>query len=124
MELDDYTCVLCNAGYEEMNYHLFFECDFIQVCWDTIPINWNLNLSPLDMVIVARSNFGNPIFREIFIIACWVIWTTRNAIIFDNEQVDHSKWKRLFKQELGLVCTKAKPAIVSTLNVWRDSYQL
>jgi hypothetical protein len=74
------------------------------------------------MVIVARSNFGNPIFREIFIMACWVIWTARNAIIFDNEHVELNT--RLFKKELGHVCTKAKPAIQSSLRNWRDSYLL
>ena len=111
MELDDYTCVLCNAGHEETSFHVFFECSFSQACWDTIPINWDLNLPPLDMVIVARSNFGRPIFREIFITACWVIWTARNAILFDNEHVDLSKWKRLFKKEIGQVCTKAKSTI-------------
>jgi hypothetical protein len=24
MELDDYTCVLCNGGHEETSFHLFF----------------------------------------------------------------------------------------------------
>ena len=82
MELDDYTCVLYNIGCEETNFHLFFECTFIQTSWNTIPISWDFNLPPLDMVIVARSNFGSPIFREIFITACWTIWRARNAIFF------------------------------------------
>ena len=87
MHLDDYTCVLCNSEHEETCFHLFFECPFSHACWNTIPISWNLNLQPLDMVIEARESFGNSIFREIFITACWIIWLTRNSIIFDNGQV-------------------------------------
>lgn len=60
------------------------------------------------MVIEARRSFGNPIFREIFITACWVIWTTRNKVIFDHGQVNVDAWKRDFKEELSLVCTKPK----------------
>jgi hypothetical protein len=32
--------------------------------WDSIPINWNLNLGPLDMIIQARAEFNSIIFRE------------------------------------------------------------
>lgn len=82
VQLDDYSCVLCNTGHEETSFHLFFECPFSRACWNTIPINCNLNLPHLDMVIEARTNFGSNIFREIHIAACWVIWITRNEVIF------------------------------------------
>lgn len=124
MELDDYNCVLCNASHEETSFHLFFECAFSQACWNTIPVNWNMNLPPLDKVIDARTDFGSPLFREIFITACWAIWTTRNAIIFDNGQINVNLWNRQFKEELGLVCTKVKPTRQASLSLWRDSYLL
>jgi Fe-S cluster biosynthesis and repair protein YggX len=66
-----------------------------------------LGHSSLEMVIDARTNFGSSIFREICITACWVIWTTRNTIIFDNGQISVNGWMRRFKEELGQVCTKA-----------------
>ena len=108
MVLEDYNCVLCSRSCEETLLHLFFKCPFSQDCWNSIPISWNLNLPPLDMVIEARSNFDSPIFREIFITACWIISTTRNKVIFDQGQVNLNGWKREFKEEFGLVCTKAK----------------
>jgi hypothetical protein len=122
MQLDDYTCVLCNSGHEETSFHLFFECPFSQACWDTIPINWDLNAPPLDMLIQAREAFGGIIFREIFITTCWVIWLTRNNVIFNNGQININSWKFRFKEELGLVCTKAKRTKQSLLNLWRDNY--
>jgi hypothetical protein len=74
------------------------------------------------MFLQAREAFQSVIFREVVITACWIIWTTRNKIIFDNGQRNVVAWKRRFKEELGLVCTKAKPSRSALLSVWRDSY--
>jgi hypothetical protein len=51
-----------------------------------------------------------------------MIWTSRNAVIFDNAQANINVWKRHFKEELGHVCIKAKPSRSSSLSFWRDSY--
>jgi len=115
--LNYFTC-------EETNLHLFFKCPFSQDCWSSIPISWNLNLPPLDMILEARTNFGSPIFRELFTTACWIIWTTRNRVIFDQGQVNINIWRRDFKEELGLVCTKANPSRQNSLSSWRDSYNV
>ena len=122
MHLDDYNCVLCNLGCEETSFHLFFECPFSRDCCATIPVDGNLNLTPLDMVLQARADFNNAIFREIAITACWVIWNTRNDVVFDNGQINIHLWKRQFKEEFGLVCTKAKAARQVKLSAWRVSY--
>jgi len=74
------------------------------------------------MIIDARSNLGSLIFREIFITACWIIWTSRNAVIFYNAQVDINRWKRGFSEELGQVYTKAKPSRQALLTSWRESF--
>ena len=39
----------------------------------------------------------------------------RNAVIFDNAQINITDCKRRFKEELGQVCTKAKPTIETHL---------
>lgn len=83
---------------------------------------WNLNLDPLDMVIEARTNFGHRIFREIMITATWIIWNTRNGVIFDNGTRNLLVWKKQFKEEFGLVRTKAKQATKGPLSVWRDNF--
>jgi hypothetical protein len=121
-DLDDYNCVLCNDACEETCFHLFFECAFSKDCWSTLPINWDLSLNPLDMILKARADFDSVIFRELFITGCWVIWTTRNGVIFDNGRVNVSLWKRHFKDELGLVCAEAKPARQASISLWRDNY--
>jgi len=37
------------------------------------------------MVIEARTTFGSPIFRELVITTYWIVWKTRNGVVFDNE---------------------------------------
>ena len=122
MLLENYNCVLCNSDCEETSMHLFFKCHFSTACWNSIPICWNQNLPPLDMIIDARTSFGSPIFREIFITACWIIWVTRNAVIFDDVQANLSNWKRQFKEELDRVCTKAKPSRQDALINWKENF--
>jgi hypothetical protein len=73
---------------------------------------------------MLEQRFGNPIFRELFITAYWVIWTTCNSIIFYNGQISISLWKRRFREELDLVCIKAKEQRQGTLTAWRDSYAI
>jgi hypothetical protein len=111
----------CSFGLEETCMHLFFECTFSQDCWTFLGIFWNLNLPPLDMVIEARTNFGNIIFREIVIAACWIIWTSRNRLIFDNIPCNMDNWKARFKEDIGLICIKAKPNLVDSLIMYIQS---
>jgi len=75
---------------------------------DTAQMVWNLQLQPLDMVLDARNTFGARFFREILIIGYWIIWTTRNKVIFDNDTISINKWKQNFVAELAPVCIKAK----------------
>lgn len=90
-------------------------------CWNSLSISWETDLQLLDMVLQARMDFGDSIFREIFITACWTIWTTRNSVIFDSKQPNLMVWKRNFKEEIGLVCTKAKQSLGDDrLSLWKE----
>jgi len=73
------------------------------------------------MVLEARGQFGHAIFREIVITGCWVIWTMRNSIIFDNGSCSLSLWRSRLKDELDLVCIKANEKRRIPLTAWRDS---
>lgn len=119
--LDDYNCVFCNSE-EETCFHLFFTCPFGIQCWNSININWDTSLNPLDMFYQVRITFNNPIFREIIITACWIIWTTRNGVIFDAKDFNLNQWKHAFRDELGLVCIRAKKKIVVALSVWYENF--
>jgi hypothetical protein len=38
-------CVMCSSGAEETLKHLFFECQFAQLCWTSLHIIWDLSLT-------------------------------------------------------------------------------
>jgi hypothetical protein len=74
------------------------------------------------MICQARISFGSKIFRELVITACWVIWTTRNGVIFDAKAHNLNQWRRDFNEELGLVCIKAKKSISDALSRWCENF--
>jgi len=78
-----YNCVVCLNDTEETLLHLFFDCSFSVSCWYAIGIQWNIALQPMDMIQLCKTNFGRPVFMEIFMIASWNIWKQRNGVIFD-----------------------------------------
>jgi len=121
MHLDSYACALCSLNPEETCLHLFFTCAFSQSCWNWLLIDWDLDLPPHEMLTKARTDFGSHIFREIFITAAWMIWKVRNGVTFDNKAVSLTEWKILLKEELGLVCIKAKQRIADSLKVWCEN---
>ena len=102
------------------SFCLFLECPFSSACGNSVSIPWNLNLQPLDM-ISARTTFGSPIFRDLIITTCWIIWKTRNDVSFDGEDYNLCRWKFNFKEELGLVCIKAKQKIRDPLVRWCEN---
>lgn len=60
MHLPSYHCVLCVQHEEETLHHLFVECPFSQACWIFLGVQWDLELSPLDMVMSSRDKFVPP----------------------------------------------------------------
>jgi hypothetical protein len=74
------------------------------------------------MIIEAGTAFGSPIFREIVITGCWTIWTARNGLIFYSKPCNINSWKIRFKEEIGLVCIKAKPNLAGSLNMYLRIY--
>nr|TKW27880.1 hypothetical protein SEVIR_3G287000v2 [Setaria viridis] len=99
-------------------FHLFFTCQFSEVCWEYLGIVWNTTAQPTDMVIEAKQNFGSSAFREIMITGCWGIWCHRNAIIFDSAGISLVRWKATFREELSKTIIRAKPSLKAFLNPW------
>lgn len=98
-----------------------FECPFDLACWNYIGIHWNLDLPPLDMIIEARTAFGSYLFRPIVIMACWIIWNSRNGLILDSKPCTLAMWNVLFKEVIGLICIKAKPNLAGSLKMWLEN---
>ena len=81
-ENDDLTCELCLNNIRETREHLFFFCPFSQHYWQHLRIAWNPDLEFFQIAVLARIQFNQRGFLEIFFIAAWHIWKQRNGKIF------------------------------------------
>ena len=84
MELDTYSCALCNSLAEETLEHLFLECPFAAICWNIIQVQIPLQSSLPEIFQQIKDQLDNAFFMESIILLCWVIWTERNDLIFNG----------------------------------------
>jgi hypothetical protein len=73
MELEDYTCVLCDRQADESAEHLFLSCPFAMDCWDFFQLRINTNASPFSNLEQLRNQIRQPFFMEIIMLICWAI---------------------------------------------------
>ncbi|KAF8650895.1 hypothetical protein HU200_063808 [Digitaria exilis] len=62
------------------------------------------------MILQALQDFGSSIFRQVVMLAYWVIWCHRHSIIFDNGTTSFEVWRAFF-EELKLVTLGVKPVV-------------
>ena len=55
---------------------------------------------------------------EIIILMSWSIWTTRNDWIFNDIDPTVDSCKRKFISKLSLLSNRAKPDLVTAMEVW------
>jgi hypothetical protein len=77
-------CVMCSHEEEETQKHLFYDCEFSQMCWASLHIVWDLSLEVVDMIEDGKRQFQFGCFMEVVIIASWTIWIHRNNFIFNG----------------------------------------
>jgi hypothetical protein len=115
------ACVLCNLDTEETLMHLFFTCEFAQLCWTALHITWDLSLSLVELIEEGRAHFQYACFMEVVILALWCIWIHRNNSIFNGFQSSLPRWKKEF-QELFLLCKhRAKASLAEDMSSWLSS---
>jgi hypothetical protein len=85
MELQDYTCVLCNGSIEENLLHLLFECSFSKWCWRFVNVRWDTSLPTQDMLIRSRRQFNSSIFREV-VIEMWQSLMVQQSLLVDGKR--------------------------------------
>jgi hypothetical protein len=102
IEGDDYSCVLCSTGVEELTYHLLFQCPFAERCWDLLNIHWDHNIPFFDTIQKSKSEWPFGYFMETFAIATWEIWKIRNNKIFRGDPLSFHAWKMNFSVSVKL----------------------
>jgi hypothetical protein len=118
MILQDYSCVLCTSSVEESLLHLFLHCPFAVDCWGWLNVQVDTNLDPFQVLQSFRNQLSVPFFMEIIILMCWVIWKSRNDLIFRQVNPSLQKIKDGFRYELSLLLLRTKRSYSLLLNQW------
>jgi hypothetical protein len=79
---------LCEDANVEDFIHLFFACDFSQRFWWNLSIEWNTELTIMDLLLDGKRRHSISCFKEVLIAGCWTIWNQRNRAIFDDDEFD------------------------------------
>ncbi|PVH34302.1 hypothetical protein PAHAL_8G190100 [Panicum hallii] len=122
MQRDSYNCVICNNSVEETVDHLFFQCPFSQSCWNLLNLQIPLQASTLQSLDLLKFELHSPLFKSIFILLCWAIWTSRNGFIFEGIQPTVDGCCRTFKKELDLLQHRVKIKHKQHLEEWLNRF--
>jgi hypothetical protein len=115
---DGYTCVLCLEDVEESVEHLFFDCHSAACRWFALGITWNDHLNIHQKIQVAKLDFAQPFFMEIFMIGAWCIWNERNDLIFNGTPPCLAAWKSAFKAQVSEHLIRIKASLHPSILLW------
>lgn len=62
MNLESYECVLCNQHAEESIEHLFIACPFAQQAWQSINLQVNADLQPIQNLELLKNQINQSFF--------------------------------------------------------------
>lgn len=118
---DGPSCKMCTSGVLEDMVHMFFSCPFAKSCRNLLGVSWDEDLEFLQMIQSAYHVFNRPFFVEVIGTAYWQIWSSRNALIFDNIAISLNRWKSAFKENFALLMQRVKEEDRPPFQSWLDS---
>ena len=71
-----------------------------------------------------RLAFQQPFFMEVFILALWATWTTRNDHIFKGIRANLFRCQKKFKEELDWAVLRANSQRLAGFKVWVQDYRV
>jgi hypothetical protein len=96
-------CVLCKES-EESLLHLFGDCSFIKIIWQTITKelklvnNWQGGIFENSLLNWTKRKEN---WNEIPCLICWEVWKHKNLLIFEGQKKNHIRVCNYILQELG-----------------------
>ena len=123
MQLDSYTCVLCNSLGEETLEHLFLDCPFSAMCWNIVNVIIPLQSSFCDLFSQIRDQLASLFAMNTIILISSAIWNVRNELIFSGVHISLANGRRIFFRELSLLQHRIKPGVLPQFPAWIQSLE-
>jgi hypothetical protein len=122
MTLSSYYCVQnhCHQQEEDM-IHLFWNCNFAQICWNYICPQRRRDGTIFQAFSDIKKKLKFPFAMEIIILAAWGIWISRNNKIFNNQEPSFETWKIMFLQEAKMLTYRMKKKHADSFKEWIQS---
>lgn len=127
--LESQVCVGCQKEVESTS-HLFFKCELFSALWAECLKWWGL-VAPLhdecDVHFIQFCGlfYGSAELRQcwegIWFVVVWVIWTSRNAMMFKKARVATSDMLEQVKMKSWLWITAKHPKFKYPLSNWFDN---
>jgi len=118
MLLQSYSCVLCALNIEETVHHLFLQCEFAKQCWEIIGVDIPSDAEFPNAKVFLNDAIHSQFFMETTILLCWAIWTTRNALIFNEIQPEITTSRAVFVKELKMLMHRVNSRSNQAFDQW------
>ncbi|XBH67940.1 hypothetical protein VPH35_096225 [Triticum aestivum] len=118
MYLEDYNCALCSGATEENRAHVFWDCQFVLECWQTLTPGKQRGICAYDEIQLTKFKLPPDIAMEIILMGCWSIWMSRNEKIFRRAAPRIHTWKHYLKEGQQVTQIRAKSVKAGKINVW------
>jgi hypothetical protein len=90
---EGYHCIMCQDGIEETSDHHFFECSSVVSRWFLLGITWDEHSNVHQKIFIAKDEFKQPFFMEIYWIGAWCLWNEKNDYIFKSKAPSIAVWR-------------------------------
>jgi hypothetical protein len=95
--------MMCDNPPEETLEHMLFQCPFSLSCWQSLGVHFDPTGDRLHIAESWKNTWHKPFFMEIFLLASWNIWKTRNSLLFDGITPTFLAWKMKLRNDLQLL---------------------
>jgi hypothetical protein len=71
-----------------------------------------------DAMTFLKDAIHSQFFMETAILLCWAIWTTRNALIFNDIQPELTASRAVFVREMKMLCHRVNSRSSQAFEQW------
>ena len=113
------SCV--KTEWKRLHNIFFFQCTSAASRWFALGITWDEHSNIHQKLYLARNEFRQPFFMDIFLIGAWCLWTEGNDYIFKNKPPSIVAWKASVKYTVTSHLIRIKQCYHNSILLWLEA---